>query len=240
MADKPILFSAPMVKALLDGSKTQTRRLMPGQEYLQQAYSPIVSGTTIYNYAGEEVISRARYKVGDRLWVKEECWLYGIWEEDGLTKTGKTKHHFHLLNISAVRFSKPAEIAYWSYPGKPAAAGFSWRTGMFMPRQFSRLTLTVTDVRVQRLQDIDRDDAMAEGIVQTWGDFMGNPPEWAVNSINQHSDASGSHIYDNRTSAENYRELWAHLHGRESWDANPLVVAVSFTVDRCNIDAVKL
>lgn len=198
MTDKPILFSAPMVKALLDGTKTQTRRLMPGQEYLQQAYSPQVHGTKIYNYAHEEVISAARYQVGDRLWVKEACWLYGYWEEAGKTKTGKTKRHFALLG-QEVRYEKPDLISYWG-----GNEGFSYRTGMFMPRRYSRLTLTVTDVRVQRLMNISEKDAVAEGVADR-----------------------GAYI-----------ELWKTLHGPTSWVENPWIVAVSFTVDKRNIDQI--
>lgn len=67
MADRGIIFSAPMVRALLTGRKFQTRQLMPQQEALRRAYSPIVSECSIFNYAGEELISSAPYSSGDRL-----------------------------------------------------------------------------------------------------------------------------------------------------------------------------
>lgn len=207
MTDKPILFSAPMVKALLDGTKTQTRRIL-------KHYGLIATAQPIGSMTWEVVPVKKKpppYAVGDRLWVKEACWLYGIWENGGKTKTGKTKHHFHLLNISAVRFSKPDNIAYWERPatrenpiGTPSEPGFSWRTGMFMPRRYSRLTLTVTDVRVQRLMNISEKDAVAEGVADR-----------------------GAYI-----------ELWKTLHGPTSWVENPWIVAVSFTVDKRNIDQI--
>lgn len=229
MSDRPIIFSASMVRALLDGRKTQTRRLIntvvpEGQRVGPCHYSK--TGWAFWKKFGECDACTCRdaaginYWEGDRLYVRERC----------LEITGGAYRGVKYIadGHDSGDWDRANDGAQWDIKSRPS---------IHMPRWASRLTLTVTDVRVQRLQDIDRDDAMAEGIVQTWGDFMGDPPEWAINSINQHGDASGTHIYDNRTSVENYRELWAHLHGRESWDANPWIVAISFAVEHGNIDA---
>ena len=90
--------------------------------------------------------------------------------------------------------------------------GLAWRSSIHMPRWASRLTLLVTDVRVQRLQEISRGDAMSEGCTfpnMAKGD---DPRQW-------------------------YAELWEQINGRGSWDANPWVVALTFAVQRRNIDA---
>jgi hypothetical protein len=101
------------------------------------------------------------------------------------------------------------------------------RPSIFMPRWASRIRLLVRLARVQRLQEITRDDAMAEGIVQTWGDFMGNAPAWAEASLAGDEDA---HRYDNRTSVDNYAVLWDSLHQAEgtTWSDNPYIVALTF------------
>lgn len=149
------------------------------------------SRRTPSSYAGDEEISRAPISVGDRLWIRET--LRANSNDQGarwLSYATDGKDVWPLTEWTKARDSIPS---------------------IHMPRWASRITLIVTDVRVQRLQEISREDAMAEGVVQTWGDFMGEPPEWAVASINRHGDASGSHLYDNRTSVENFREMWDHI-----------------------------
>jgi hypothetical protein len=185
MTDRPIIFSAPMVRALIDGRKTQTRRLMPHQDALKLAYAPIALGRRIFNYAGEEEISRAPYTPGDRLWVRE-AW--------------RARHD---LNGTAPRDILPFQHRPIWFEADRDGPEYGKRTdfgrlrsGIHMPRWASRLTLTVTDVRVQRLQDISNDDAVAEGCT-SYGDFCG---------------------------------LWENLHGGpDAWDANPWVVALTFT-----------
>lgn len=93
-----------------------------------------------------------------------------------------------------------------------------WSPSMLMPRWASRIDLEIVKLRTERLQDISREDAWAEGIGQTFGDFMGNAPAWA----------GEPHEYDNRTSIENFRELWKQINGADSWNSNPLVWVVDF------------
>ena len=209
MADKPIIFSGPMVNALLAGRKTQTRRLMPHQETLKVAYSPIVSGIRIFNYAGEEEISRHPVKVGDRLWVREAFigpYAYEV-NEYPPRDWGNKPIWF------------PADG-----PVPDKFAGQFWhcaRPSIHMPRWASRLTLTVTDVRVHRLQEISEADAVAEGCecdVDGWRDYLFPSTQCCG------------------TARESYRTLWNSLHGPGAWDANPWVAAYTFTVRHGNID----
>ena len=195
MVDRPILFSAPMVRALLAGRKTQTRRIMPNHDAIAQhaeGFTPIIIGRRVYDYAGEEVLSEALFAVGDRLWVKE-TWRAGTsWDDN---KPSMIAAHVPVDYVASPRSGGP--------DGKA-------RPSIFMPRWASRLTLTVTDVRVQRLQEISEEDAIAEG-------------------VETHDGADGP--------VAEYEALWESINGAGSWEANPWVVAVSFSCERRNIDA---
>lgn len=107
------------------------------------------------------------------------------------------------------------------------------RSPIFMPRRASRLTLLVTDVRVERLQDISEGDAAAEGVELESAD----PPFHYVPGIWPHSiTAVGVEEPGGRHAARSFAKLWGHINGSESWQANPWVVAVTFTVRARNID----
>lgn len=106
--------------------------------------------------------------------------------------------------------------------------GLRIRPSIHMPRWASRLTLTVTDVRVERLQDISEADAIAEGCpVSTMPGTIGHP--LCPVGFNE----MGTPIYW-------FRELWNSINGPDAWDANPWVVALTFDVARRNIDAVPV
>lgn len=222
--ERPILFSAPMVRALLDGRKTQTRRIIKPQPHFSNVWQDddtldwFQSG---YGEAGDDPI-RLRIGRGDRLWVREtwrpvpcfEPWdmevIYNADGEHRIVKDGDFGERDWLM---------------------PKAAKRGNVSPLFMPRWASRLTLTVSDVRVQRLNEIGADDAVAEGVTTTefWRpkDVEGRPFEdkW----------------WDDLTFWQNYpqiafRALWESINGPDSWDANPWVTAYTFTVERRNID----
>lgn len=256
MADRPILFSAPMVRALLDGRKTQTRRIInfPGVENVVefvQVGTDSRTGTPVFEMkdaagqhlnrpAGKHCVTphySPRFAKGDRLWVKE------TWRDE------------HPIAIQEGRYSQPGragipgppgvsyrtiyradgeplqawrradgEHPYFTLdgPADDAAArhptvcstfnradgrGAFWDSARYMPRWASRLTLTVTDVRVQRLQEISKADAQAEG--------------------------TGVEFMDHRLAFE---AIWRTINGAGAWESNPWVVALTFTVERRNID----
>ena len=207
MADRPIIFSAPMVRALLDGRKTQTRRVLPlahPKFSHQNVLDPdmLVDKQYVWFWDGVHDCVGASwplpYAPGDRLWVRENCATWGdheaIYRADDAVEYG--------LAVSDGKFG-----AKWKA-----------RPSIHMPRWASRLTLTVTEVRVQRLQDISEADAVAEGALQSW---TGSDPE-----------------SDTRTALNEFEALWNSLHGPGAWDANPWVVALTFTVQRGNIDQI--
>lgn len=195
MSDRPIIFSGPMVRALLEGRKTQTRRVLKPQpapgSYRLSMYDP--KGFAAFGHDASAFKEKVRlpYAPGDRLYVREAI--------DKVSVPG------------SVDYRADYEAAFGD------GRGLGWHPSIHMPRWASRLTLTVTEVRVQRLQDISEADAFAEGCVR-WG--MDSP--------------QGSVHY---TVVEDFKRLWNSLHGTEAWDANPWVVALTFTVERRNIDA---
>ncbi len=213
MADKGILFSAPMVRALWDGRKTQTRRALTVQPpepcTFAGFYSVPLSGAFQCRFQGETTMHTQRlpYAPGDRLWVRE-AW-----------RASKDYDAY-----------PPREISPWPVhyeaDGKPdprdeLGMNGRYRHARFMPRWASRLTLIVTDVRVQRLQEISTDDVIAEGVSLPW--VQGGTLAMMAQGI----------------AKDGYRSLWNSLHGPDAWDANPWVVALTFTVHRQNIDQME-
>lgn len=243
MADKPIIFSGPMVRALLDGTKSQTRRVIkpqppqpfskefPGSDfglcpsvadgvkvYSQNDYERLPKHPTKWDLtgsvgvardAGYPMVYRAPYAVGDRLVVKE------TWSHDGPD-----------LETVRARLQDALDggIPYGPYyrATECAPETLRWRSSVTMPRWASRLTLTVTEVRCQRLQEISEEDAVAEGILQQR--FTG----WfSVPGI----DGAGT------SARAAFALLWNSLHGPDAWARNDWVFAYSFTVQRGNVDA---
>jgi len=202
MNEKPILFSGEMVKAILDGSKTQTRRIGKiqgnyvglGVEIVRHATKGHEAIATHDAYPGRGTarhgIEHCRFGVpGDRLWVKETFSIKGI---------------CHAMKPSEA--AKYASKNAWIYAAD-GATGWKWKPSIFMPRAASRIALEITGVRVERLQDISRGDCMAEGcpfpnIAMSQPNFT-DPKKW-------------------------YSELWESINGKGSWDANPWVWVVAF------------
>lgn len=202
MTDKPIIFSAPMARALLDGSKTQTRRILKPQPPEGSTFFAYDIGDQGFfarfldedeNGNADLPFAKISAMKGDRLWVREN-WTTG----QHLDKT------------------PPRDIPQEQSIGYPADPdGGPWlgriRPSIHMPRWASRLTLTVTDVRVERLQGISRGDAMQEGCPHPNMQDGPNPVDW-------------------------FRGVWSDINGPDAWDQNPWVVAYTFTVKKRNID----
>jgi len=162
---------------------------------------------TLGNYEPEreELVPFRLHAVGDRLWVREAWRTHVSWDVD--PPRG-------VIPAAPIWFeADPFEARMGLDVGK-------LRPSMFMPRWASRLTLTVTDVRVQRLQDISEEDAIAEGY----------PP------AEQRATGGIAEIRDAYPIAW-YAWLWDSINGAGSWEANPWVAAYSFKVEHRNIDA---
>jgi hypothetical protein len=217
MSDSPILFSAEMVRAILDGRKTQTRRVMKVQPWPDatvevgpyhphwidrngesqpgpSTFGAVWDHQDIVN--GGDTGLRCPYGApGDLLWVRE-----GFAVQPELWADNHGPQPIHYTADQVIGFAgKPDQRQIEDYRSKPS---------IHMPRWASRITLRITDIRVERLQDITEDDARAEGC---------DPARW---------------IDETDVGMEGYREgfarLWNKINGPGAWDANPWVWVISF------------
>lgn len=224
MADKPILFSGPMVRAILDGRKSQTRRLLSTAKGEMSSPPYEADGSALFvQFLGNDGMPmqplHLRYRVGDRLYVRE------AWS-----------------GIHAFRNTPPAQRESVMTPGGPLLREDVWfwadgnpesgdyekpRPAMHMPRWASRLTLTVADVRVERTLDISEADAIAEGVYAA-SVTGGRVLSWLP------AEELRSRFYEDPRQA--YWALLDHLHGDGFSVSNPWLAAYSFTHQRGNID----
>lgn len=218
MADKPVLFSAPMVRALLreiaepGEGKTQTRRALNPQPNMLNGGKPLNNGRGAYSTdAGWK---RFRYAVGDRLYVRE-AWRADR-EYDGHSPA-KSHNGKPVLPINCPITYDADVIPDF---GKN-------RQGMHMPRWASRITLEVTDVKVERLQDCSREDAIAEGLIRV-------PAPVTAVEMGCDYGFEGDSRHGSPVSA--YASLWNHINGPGAWEANPWVAAYTFRPILGNID----
>jgi len=208
MKQRPILFSGDMVRAILEGRKTQTRRLVnpqpivgSGQEIVQVASNDFWVGTNNGHFSGH---SSTRFSCkfgqsGDQVWVKETFAIHPDYNPP--------------YNFDGQYVYRATD------PDWETTDGWKWKPSLFMPREASRIFLEITEVRVERLQDISENDAWKEGI-----EFK-RPP------INQ--NATGfrhyqSGFYNAKNAQHSYQTLWEKINGPESWDLNPWVWVVEF------------
>ena len=200
MKSRPILFSAPMVRALLAGTKTQTRRPLREGTWLDPKEGVIRMCSVGNGVTGFQSVACPYGAPGDQLWVREsfihEPADY-VWEAS--------------VSIPC----RPASTVYRA-DCKGDSRGAGRTSPMFMPRSLSRITLELTDVRVERLQDISEADALAEGVT----------PKWEPGCSGRLMEAIGGFSF--RPAASAYADLWEQINGAGSWDANPWVWALSF------------
>lgn len=226
MRERPILFNGAMVRAILDGRKTQTRRAVKPQPKVAQLLTH--SGWSAWHNEAGKPLRNPYGQPGDRLWVRE------TWQE------------VHPLQVTGHRYSQeghagipgPPPVDYrviyradgefpplyrlggelWPYGGiepfeRDGIQAFvddpRWNPSTQMPRWACRLVLEVTNVRVERLQDISHDDALAEG-VETWA-------KGALSPEGQREDPRVQ-----------FGWLWAAVNGADSWSADPWVWVVEF------------
>lgn len=212
MADRPIIFSAPMIQALLAGRKTQTRRLTKKQDWIASIL---------------KLHPRQRAGVpclpGDRLWVRENVRVEELPNGHDGVRYPADNAWLPIENTTAAA-DRWSELFY--YGGERGKGGLGRQApSIHMPRWASRLTLTVTDVRVERLNDISEEDAAAEGLIRLRSGRYGVHKGEQYAGLAQH------------TARARFADLWASIHGPEAWAANPWVAAISFRVHRAKIDA---
>lgn len=205
----PIPFSTQMVQAILASRKTQTRRVVKPQTAILTDQMARMLGVQPPVDQNHPVIKCPYGKPGDLLWVRE-TWAQdfeeiqiagGDWSNSYLNATGG-----YLYKADGVEFA-PVDSKVF---GK-------WKPSIHMPKAAARILLQVTDVRVERLQDISEDDAKAEGV-----HFNG--------TFYQNYLAANDWECTHRCAIKSFQSLWKSINGAESWDANPWVWVVSFKV----------
>lgn len=216
MKERPILFSGSMVRALLDGSKRQTRRVCkPAQFYslstVVEVPDPMERGQ-VYNGShfgdedGEVQFACPYGGRGDRLWVRETfCKIIG--QSGGWIETDFQATYTHGFRL-----------------GDSIGLKKRWTPSIHMPRDASRITLEITSVRVERLQDISEADAMAEGIVECPIPADDEGPRRIGYMVGPDDGKSGLSV----TPIHAYRDLWESINGADSWGANPWVWVIDF------------
>lgn len=218
--ERPILMSAPMVRAILAGTKTQTRRVVKPHKAFEEwgvkgpddAYDAttdddgqgffLVAGD--HGYAGP--VPCPYGQPGDRLWVRET--FKAIASGEVKNGYGEVRYGFAYQADGATTWQERPTIIH-DLTGQPATGALQfkpvpWKSSIHMPRRASRITLEIVSVRVERLNDISEADAHAEGTPHSM------------------QYASG------RLASENFAHLWECINGDDSWDANPWVWVVEF------------
>ncbi|KPY58406.1 hypothetical protein [Pseudomonas amygdali] len=215
--ERPILFSAPMVRAILSGQKTVTRREVKKPAALdclaagfEPAFLALPGNADLCPYG----------RVGDRLWVRETFALLGNedgccidWQDNLIKGDERSAARIYRASCPPGDYGLnqiPAK-ADWKPDTEAMEYDGAWRPSIHMPRWASRILLEITDVRVERLQEISRSDIRAEGLEC--------PPELA-------SDDVSPNYRDWYPAA--WRDLWESINGAESWNANPWVWVVEF------------
>lgn len=221
MKTRPILFSTDMVKAILDGRKTQTRRqVKPSKKGSSVYFSPDNKVMMEYRdgFGGYEIKPKAM--PGDIFWVRETIHVdpgsvqgsYAYTQGEDV----KFPPHFNENGI------KRCIVFKADYP----KSNLKWKPSIFMPKEACRLFLKDTNVRVERLKDISEEDAIAEGIqpitahndpnrILGWHDYTVNPKD-GFNTF-----------FDPR---ESFFSLWESINGKESLDYNPWVWVYDFEI----------
>jgi hypothetical protein len=200
MKERPILFSGPMVRAILDGRKTQTRRVVK--------FRPRKDGAKLV----PEILARAGVgaacpygQSGDRLWVKETTWFDQREPDECVIYAATPQWHKYRLRDKVEAWEAAITTDYLE-----RHEFWHRRPSIFMRRWASRITLEITGVRVERLKDISEEDAIAEGTTIT------------------DSIVSDDAVHASRAWVESYRRLWEQINGAGSWDTNPWVWAIGF------------
>lgn len=212
MKERPILFSGPMVKAILEGRKTQTRRIINPQPTFKETSGFNWKGAsyginsdyagTVRNFA--ECINTCPHgRKGDRLWVRETFRLFDP-DECGCSDF-------------------PCPCPPWGTPIYKASNdcmdGEKWKPSIHMPRSASRILLEITKISVERLNSISRTDAAKEGLHQ-----LPATGRYVINKDDQYFGGASSNP------VEVFSWLWEDIAGNGSWAKNPWVWVVEFKV----------
>lgn len=237
--ERPILFSGPMVRAILEGRKTQTRRMLTPQPWKTnwipdgykappwQWHKRHENNVPSYTWHDDQQAVLGPCPYGsheDRLWVREKFGAFKLCSQecspaDATYVVLEDGTHVHRDGSIYPGLSEYSDDAFW----------FKWRPSIHMPRWASRITLEVTGVRVERLQDISEQDSIAEGAERndSPGSVPDWEPDWGYRTRCIHYP-QGCECFPHPTAKDWYRELWDIINGKGSWNSNPWVWVIEF------------
>ncbi|EAX0034477.1 hypothetical protein TY39_18735 [Salmonella enterica] len=207
MKERGMIFNAEMVRAILDGRKTQTRRPI---KWKQTRFTEIAERDdgSLWPWAedcerGGDIWFACPFgEVGDRIWVRE------TWQviHDHIDESSHVEYRTYAPSIPKEK-DRYWHTVYAEHFGDESREdrGFPWRPAIHMPRWASRITLEITDVRVERLRGLSEEDAKSEGIIPSAGGVL---PGWEYRI--------------------NFRDLWMDIYGTDNWEANPWVWVIEF------------
>ncbi len=235
MREHPILFSTDMIRAILDGRKTQTRRIMKPQPTTCQCDKPDWQAKRI-DWVGDKLEGRHGWfchtcgtglmladewsgrgrlcpygQTGDTLWVRETHYRYGRWVKNGLTKTGRQKWRFKPIN-EGIRYLDDTPVVVTK---DKRYVGWWKRSPLFMPKKYARTWLEITGVGVERVQEI-------------------SPHELSTTSLLAEGLPKHNFGIDHTTSLERYVlledfiALWDSINAKHPWASNPWCWCISF------------
>ncbi|WP_440487502.1 hypothetical protein [Serratia ureilytica] len=228
MKERPVIFNSEMVRAILDGRKTQTRRVIANvsPDNCIPLQKPTKTKDGIYTHVmdapGHGLCPFGR--VGDRLWVRE---TWGVVSHD-FDENERIIDWVPDRPATAIH-EMPFGNGYYSGHAIYAADGeftwgdddghgerSCWKPSIHMPRKACRITLEITAVRVERLNDISEEDARAEG-VKPAGDML---PDYPDTFLTPNGDFATAKVA--------FQRLWQSIYGEESWGDNPWVWVIEF------------
>lgn len=195
MSERGMIFNAEMVRAILEGRKTQTRRpvkfpLIDKNMGCELAGNELAGELAAHNYWNSPY-----GKPGDRIWVRETFRVHSR-----ATDVATLVYRASVRN-SWTEQTHRVPVAVCNKQVTPD----KWTPSIHMPRWASRITLEITDVRVERLRDLSEEDAKSEGIIPSAGGVL---PGWEYRI--------------------NFRDLWMDIYGTDNWEANPWVWVIEF------------
>ncbi len=227
MKERPIIFSTPMVQAILEGRKTQTRRVIKPQPVVGEdkwewggTRPKALRKTGAITTYGIGVLpsddgSMFQYscpygKPGDLLWVREtHAWVMYDHAHD-LLEGARDRNRYVYKASMHEGWMEYAKEKY----------GYKWKPSIHMPEEAARIWLKVVDVRVELLKDISEDDAIAEGVEKI--------ADYGTTSYRLYTKPDSA--YSDIDAVWSFTSLWESIHGKDSWKSNPWVWVIEFEV----------
>ncbi|GKI82181.1 morphogenetic protein [Klebsiella variicola] len=225
MTERGMIFNAEMVRAILDGRKTQTRRIMKVQPESNQLGLLLITDSTKHsdigkyhwaesnatgNHVRSKLFSCPFGAVGDRIWVRE------TWSSDFANYYPNDRVWYAADNNRRLDIEVVDGVRGIYSPESDVHVPFRWQPSIHMPRWASRILLEITDVRVERLNAISEEDATAEGVPPA-GSLL---PDYPGTFLTPKGDFATAKVA--------FQRLWESIYGEESWKANGWVWVISF------------